>query len=157
LLTGHLLHWTSNHRHWDVAALVLIGVVCERHSRLRTVITLALAALIIPLALLAIQPDIILYRGLSGLDAALFALLAAMVIRDSRGIQRIAAGIALLLIIAKTAWEFFTGGTMFVDAGGVMTAPLAHAVGIVVGTGVGIFKSDSQNRRERPAEGLEQA
>ena len=86
----------------------------------RTVATLLGATGSISASLLLFQPETATYRGLSGLDSALFRLLAAMIWRESRrdgrwkqGAVGITAGAAFL---AKSAYELATGTTLFVDS-----------------------------------------
>jgi hypothetical protein len=88
---------------------------------------------------LAGHGDLPVYRGLSGLDTALFAFLAASIYQDARTFGDRALGAvakwALAGLVVKTAYEVLTGDTLFVDsdAAGFIPLPTVHAVGAAVG------------------------
>jgi hypothetical protein len=92
------------------------------------------------------MPDLVVYGGLSGLDCALYALLMVLLIkREIRSRSRIwVALFSLLLVglIAKITYETVTGLTIFVSNthSGMVPVPLAHLVGGVVGTGIGLMR-----------------
>lgn len=92
----------------------------------------------IPLAVWLVLPEITIYRGLSGIDSALFILLALTVVREQHKQQEwvLLAGVIAVLggFVAKITYEMITGETVFVDSAGVMTpVPLAHIVGAITG------------------------
>ncbi len=88
LVTGHLVHWSTEHLVWDLAVFLGLGVACELRSRRRTALALALAVVGIGWGARLWTPGLDVYRGLSGLDAALFTLLAARCLRGpSRAIR----------------------------------------------------------------------
>jgi rhomboid family GlyGly-CTERM serine protease len=144
LLTSHFVHWSLEHLFWDVLALGALGWMCEREGVLRFVGTVAAAGLLIPLVLSIAQPQMTTYRGLSGIDSALFALLAAVVSRQAvmeRDWSRL--GLVSLISVgfaAKIGFEMSTGGTLFVDsaAARMTPVPLAHVVGGLIGLGFGL-------------------
>jgi len=82
IATCHLTHWNLDHLLWDTFALGVLGVMCERRSRSRWLVCLIASAVAIPLAVLVLQPEMATYRGLSGLDTALFTLLAVGMLRE---------------------------------------------------------------------------
>jgi len=132
--TCHWTHWSLDHLLWDLGMLVLLAALCWRLGRGRTVAAVASAAALIPLALWLLSPDLERYRGLSGLDAALFVLLAAGLLRRDLAAGRrrsVALPAALLLAFAgKVVYEAATGATLFVDsAADFVPVPLAHLVG----------------------------
>ncbi|MBW3598369.1 MAG: rhombosortase [Planctomycetes bacterium] len=145
LVTGHLTHWDADHLFWDAAVFVVLGWIAERRSRRRFLACLAASCLAIPAGIWLFEPAITTYRGLSGLDTALFTLLATELLPEGirRGRQvgpwdRLAGVMpaALLLgLIAKIAYEYATGQTLFVNsaASGFTPVPLAHLIGAVVG------------------------
>ncbi len=141
LLMGHWTHWAPDHLVWDVLAFVALGVACERRSPGRCWTTLGVGGLAISLAIWVMEPGLVQYRGLSGLDAALFALLAVLVARGdpaSGGGRRLAVWLGLAAFLAKVAYEAGTGTAVFVDTTGVAVVPLAHAVGALAGLAVGL-------------------
>jgi rhomboid family GlyGly-CTERM serine protease len=144
IITCHLTHCNLDHLLWDVLALVVLGAMCERRSRSRYLMCLAACSAAIPAALLVVQPELLCYRGLSGLDTGLFALLAVGLLwdksqeRDWLGLSLI--GLSLAGFAGKIAFELTTGNTVFVDsaAAGFTAVPLAHLVGLAVGAAAGL-------------------
>lgn len=139
LITGHLTHWNLDHLFWDAATFLALGFVCMRRNSMRTIACLTANSLAISVAVLTLHGDLSTYRGLSGLDTALFTLAAVMMWRDARqDSDRALAAVAkwaLGGLLAKTAYELATGATLFVDSQTAGFVPLAsaHAVGAVVG------------------------
>jgi hypothetical protein len=73
---------------------------------------------------------------MSGLDAAVFGLLAVDVLMGTKlHAVRAACAAVLLCFVAKLDFELMSGRTFFVDsaAAGFVPVPLAHAVGAAVG------------------------
>jgi membrane associated rhomboid family serine protease len=90
------------------------------------------------------------YRGLSGLDTALFALLNTELLwqryreRDWTAVAVLAT--LLTLMLGKIGWETITGNCLFVDTAGQFTPiPFAHLVGAVVGLTLGSLRFDRPN------------
>ena len=84
-----------------------------------------------------------IYRGLSGIDSALFALLTVVMWNDGcrsqrPGRQAIAMG-CLIAFLLKLAFELMTGRNVFVNAvdTGTVSVPLAHVVGALCGLVIG--------------------
>jgi rhomboid family GlyGly-CTERM serine protease len=140
LVTGHLAHWSAEHLAWDLIAFLALGVLCERESRARFLACAAGATVTVSLALWWAMPGLDRYRGLSGLDSALFVLLAVSLIRQgvSRGV--LAGAWALVALLGKLAWEGATGGALFVHDPGLAAVPLAHLAGALVGFAVGVAR-----------------
>ena len=138
IVTCHWTHWSLDHLVWDLGMLVLLAALCWRLGRGRTVAAVASAAVLIPAVLWFVSPQMRLYRGLSGLDAALFVLLAAGLLRRELAGGRwrsavLPAGL-LLGFAGKVVYEAVTGTTVFVDPGAdFVPVPLAHLVGAVCG------------------------
>lgn len=138
VVTCHWAHWTGDHLLWDLLVFVLLAALSWRLGRARTAAALAASALLIPLALWTLAPDLGRYRGLSGLDSALFVFLAVALIRRERSAGRTGA-VALLAALllgfaAKVAFEAATGSALFVDdSAAFVPVPLAHLVGGVCG------------------------
>lgn len=143
-LTGHLTHWNFDHFIWDAATLLVLGVACVWRSVGRTVAALLGSAAAISASLFWLQPEVATYRGLSGLDSALFTLLVALIWRESRrtGRWKLAAVAitAAFAFLAKAAFESATGATLFVDSETAGFIPLAsaHLIGGATGGLVGL-------------------
>jgi len=129
LVTCHFLHWSVQHFLWDALAFAALGIACARRDLAATLMTLATAIFVIPLAVTAFAPEVAVYRGLSGLDSALFALLLVQV----RSRIALLCGLAF---IAKIAFELTTGAALFATnmGEGVVAVPVAHIAGAIVGT-----------------------
>ena len=138
-LTGHLTHWNRSHLLWDSIALVVLGLFCCYFSRARFWIAVAASAIAIPIAIVACQPELASYRGLSGIDSALFGLALFEFARHALGRHQPAL---LLLSCAtgfcfclKLVFEYLSGGALFVSLGEAdfVNVPLAHLVGFGCG------------------------
>jgi len=144
--TGHFTHWSNEHLAWDLLVFFGLGCLCEQLNRMQFVAVLAAAAILIPLGLWLWASDFQTYRGLSGLDTALFAMLAAITLRSAFGERNwvLASMIGMLLVclVGKTLFELVSGGTMFVQAADFRPVPLAHVIGAAVGLFLGVAASD---------------
>ena len=132
LVTGHLAHFGGRHLAYDLAALGLLGWICEPRWPSRTRWALALAAPAIAVAVLALDPDVVRYRGLSGLASCLFVLLCVRTVREAAGGQVLAA-IALAGFALKVAVELTTTTPLFVGGDRFAVVPVAHLAGALVG------------------------
>jgi rhomboid family GlyGly-CTERM serine protease len=140
IFTCHWTHFSLDHLLWDVAMFALLGALCERRSRAALLVCILLSAAMIPAMGWIFMPRMQTYRGLSGIDSALFALLAFdLLLREIRTGGRsgivLAIGGLLVLFIAKIGVEIIYGRTTFVDSSAacMIPAPQAHLVGAVAG------------------------
>ena len=144
LLTCHFAHWTWEHLAYDLFAFVLLGWLCLERGIVRTLGALSTAALVIPVAFMAWHPELEVYRGLSGLDAALFALLAGSILRegiDERLPRRVwLGGAALAGFAAKIAFELATGSAFFATSDVFVPIPIAHVAGAVCGVAAAFWR-----------------
>jgi rhomboid family GlyGly-CTERM serine protease len=142
LVTAHWTHWSADHLGWDLLAFALLGALCERESRSRFLLCVLGGAGAVSLAVWGLLPAVTTYRGLSGLDSALFVLLAVSVMRaEGEPPWRLGAGAAALVLFqAKILYEIWTGTAVFVQGAGLDVAPipLAHLAGAAVGFAVGL-------------------
>jgi rhomboid family GlyGly-CTERM serine protease len=143
LLTGHWVHWSLAHLLWDLAAFLGLATACELApscGRRRMLSAVALAAIAIPAVLWIALPRMPTYRGLSGLDSALFVLLVVTLLREDwhAGHRAWAAAeiAVLVLFLGKCLYEAATGEAFFATAGGFVPVPLAHLVGGLMGLAV---------------------
>ena len=152
-LTGHFCHWSAEHLIWDVMVFLFLGAWCERHSRRQFLICILAAAVAICVATALFLPEIQSYRGLSGLDSALFGWLSVEMLRSAlaRGDRRMVGVVVLftLAFTAKVTLECLTASTLFVSSSqsGFVPVPLAHAVGIVAGSCSNLFSHRPHVRR----------
>ena len=78
-LTCHLTHWSFGQFFWDVMAFGVLGSLCEQTGRFRMISLLLLSSIAVVLSVAIVHPELVSYRGLSGVDSALFAYLACYV------------------------------------------------------------------------------
>jgi len=137
LLTGHLVHFSTEHLLWDVGAFALLGLLLPPLPLRRWARLLGGAALAISAGVWLLQPQFVLYRGLSGIDCALFgAVLVARLRVARRERDRVArAGIALVSLgfLGKCAYELRTAAAVFVAGTDFTPVPLAHLLGAAAG------------------------
>ena len=144
ILTGHLAHFGFEHLVWDTVVFAVLGVICERRHRMATLACLGVSAVLIPAAVWLLMPEITTYRGLSGLDTALFAFVGVMMCaqscREGRHGRTVMTGLLLLGMVLKIGWEFYTDGGIFVrpSSDSFVPVPLVHLVGAVVGLAVAV-------------------
>jgi rhomboid family GlyGly-CTERM serine protease len=139
LMTGHWVHWGWSHCFWSGGAFVLLAVLSGREAFRRTLGCVIVASLAIGGAFW-FGTDLRFYRGLSGIDSALFTMLEVEMLSQQWRERRwdwvgTAASALLLGFVGKLGYEVATGQALFVDiqASGMVPVPLAHAVGAVVG------------------------
>ncbi|HET9227136.1 MAG TPA: rhomboid family intramembrane serine protease, partial [Thermoanaerobaculia bacterium] len=102
LLTGQMVHWTTQMAIFDLGMLLGLGAWLEiRGDRRLAAYALGLGAILTAVAIL-LSPDLSYYRGSSGVASALFVL-AAFRIADSS--NRVLAISAVALFLAKAAFE----------------------------------------------------
>ncbi len=138
LVTGHFTHFGADHLRWDVIAFVAFGSLVEFRSRRAWIYCVVISAVVISFGVSWLQPQFTLYRGLSGIDSALFAFVATDLVREgrrSRDKLMIALGaLALGGFLAKCVYELVIGQTFFVEANDAFQpVPLAHLLGAVIG------------------------
>ena len=139
--TCHWTHFDVNHLLWSGSMFVLLAAMLERRGRRRLMLCIVTSALAVSVAVHFAAPGVATYRGLSGIDSALFALLLLDLFREARvaGDRRAiwlhtALGLAFS---AKLVFEVWTGGSVFVSAEAYDSVPLAHFVGAASGAGLG--------------------
>ena len=152
LVTGHFTHFGVDHLLWDVIAFVAFGSLVEFRSRRAWCYCVAISAVVISFGVNWLQPQFVLYRGLSGLDSALFAFVATDLLREGRHTRdklMIALGsLALTGFLAKCAYELISGRTLFVEPNEAFhPVPLAHLLGAVVG----VLTAQEWKNRSAPA------
>ncbi|MFW2366895.1 MAG: rhombosortase [Desulforhopalus sp.] len=149
LLTGHFSHWSPDNLLWDLLVFVVLGVMTERRSRSGLILCLGGSATLISGLLWFVLQDMDCYRGLSGLDSALFSFTALWMVRErihTRDYRE--AGLILLVsatFLFKIVYESYTQESVFTSSVDLFTpVPLAHLAGGFVGIIVALFSFNTK-------------
>ena len=147
VVTCQWTHWNRSHLMWDAAMFLALGAMCERVCRARFVACVVVSALLIPALGVIAASQMTQFRGLSGLDSALFVLLAVHLVRTNRHRDPVVASAAALglgLFAAKTVFECITGSIIFVQPETTFTpVPFTHIVGGAIGFIMATWKPGS--------------
>lgn len=130
LWTGHWVHFSGSHLLWNLAVLVVAGAWLERVRPGRLWRHGLFAAPCIGLAVLACEPGLHLYGGLSGLATGVVVLLALHQLRTPDA-PRLLWAVVFALVAAKSVYDLASPDALFTryDLPGVRTASTAHAAG----------------------------
>jgi rhomboid family GlyGly-CTERM serine protease len=155
LLTGHLVHFSTSHLLYNLAAFALAGWLLESRTHAPRPIMFLTTPLVISTAMLGFDPFMTHYGGLSGLVTALWVYLALDYARRP-GISRFLSATTLTLFLGKTAWEYLYAAPLFAqpDTESFQVATLSHLTGagwacLVFGTW-SFHKEILAGVRERP-------
>ena len=155
LITGHFTHWNFEHLFWDLLMFAIFGKLVYKNNPKAFMFIIIFTPLLTSVATIILNPSMHFYRGLSGIDTALFAYAAIAInqayrrkyremltIKPTCGIKRnkykwqlieaIPIGMLILLIL-KTCFELYTGTNLFVSSKTFSPAPLAHLAGLFTG------------------------
>ncbi|MBL9214832.1 MAG: rhombosortase [Opitutaceae bacterium] len=135
LWTGHVVHWGASHFLWDLAVFLPAGCWLERLWPARARWFYAVTPGLISVLLLAFDPALLRYAGISGLATGTLVLLAGLQLRRRDEPRWPWIGV-LALVAAKLLHELIARAPLMVQGfDGIRTVPLAHAGGVVC-TGV---------------------
>ena len=136
-ITSHLTHWSWDHLIWDLAAFVTLSFASLRLLPERYPLCLLLAAVIIPMEIGLCQLSLETYRGLSGIDSALFGLILVGLWRSPTGstMSRLIAIGGGALFVIKSIYELMTLDTLFISNSthDFVPAVSAHLTGMLCG------------------------
>jgi rhomboid family GlyGly-CTERM serine protease len=155
IVTCHLTHWSLDHLFWDAVALLVLGFLVERDHRKTFYVCIGASAVLIPTSIWFCLPELETYRGLSGIDSAVFLLLAVIILQEYLTAREWAWTVIAVVVlggfVAKIAFEIVTGSTFFVDsdAAKMLPVPLAHVVGGILGAVCGLRLRDQSPRPSR--------
>lgn len=137
-VTGNFVHWNVDHLLWDALMFGILGAVLEWRSRSIFAMAVALSAVAVSATTCFVTPQET-YRGLSGIDSALFVLLAAWYLIDSQtsriDLPPLIPAVLLTGFVGKIGYEIATGHTYFVNsvAAGFTPLPQVHLAGAAAG------------------------
>lgn len=160
-LSCHTVHFGWGHFWRVVPPLALWGWLVESKSRPALLVVLGIAAWTVPAAVLLCEPEVLPYRGASGLACATVTWLAANAIlrRDAGRLARLTGLAALVALAAKIGLELTEGRLMGGEPGGtVVVSWSAHLAGALAGLCVSLFgeagRVGRSRRHEIPGTGM---
>ncbi len=151
--TAHFVHFTPVHFFYDAVVFLLLGWQVCREEKREFLPLILFSSFVISLCVWIGCRELYCYRGLSGIDCALFGWVAMRHLPRKRGIVLVLlAGFCL-----KTVWECATGMALFAGDDGFEAVPEAHLAGCLCGmllsgkAGIGGIRrsSDSVGFRSR--------
>lgn len=151
--TAHFVHFTPVHFFYDAVVFLLLGWQVCREEKREFLPLILFSSFVISLCVWIGCRELYCYRGLSGIDCALFGWVAMRHLPRKRGIVLVLlAGFCL-----KAVWECATGTALFAGDDGFEAVPEAHLAGCLCGmllsgkAGIGGIRrsSDSVGFRSR--------
>ena len=140
LVTGNLVHLSTTHLAYNVAAFLIAGTIIEiRGYRLFTTLCIS-AAMLIGIILFVVEPAMYFYAGLSGIVTATVTYLCLHGLSE-KGAWRWLCAAMLVGLTAKIGVELILGKSFLlaVSTEEFMPVPLSHLIGAV--TAILLFSS----------------
>lgn len=144
LFTCHFTHLSFEHWLWDIIMFVTIGFLSLKKEFKKSLICLILSSFIITFSVFIFMPHLNYYRGLSGIDSALFIFFIGILffenLKEKNKKNIIFFNIIFILFIIKIIFEFKTNNAVFVNfEKNTIPVPIAHLSGAVTGILVNLF------------------
>lgn len=137
ILGCNWLHWSVDHLSWDLFMFYLIGSLCEQRNRFAFLAVTMVSGLTIPVTVMLYSPELGSYRGLSGIDTALYALLGTLwlydAVRDRDRVASLACSGLIVAMFLKIIYELTSKDLLFVTDDSFTAAPTAHLSGAAIG------------------------
>lgn len=137
IVTGHWTHFGASHLFWDLLMFVILAIACESKSGWWFAPAIGLMAVSASAVVAVTCEDVLVYRGLSGLDTGLFTWFVAGQMGQSLRKKQWSSGwlyaAMLAALLGKLAFEAATGGTLFVAEGEFRPLVEVHIAGAIVG------------------------
>ncbi len=140
LVTGNLVHLSTTHLAYNVAAFLIAGTIIEiRGYRLFTTLCIS-AAMLIGIILFVVEPAMYFYAGLSGIVTATVTYLCLLGLAEKGAWPWLCAAM-LAGLTAKIVVELILGKSFLlaVSTEEFMPVPLSHLIGAV--TAILLFSS----------------
>ena len=136
LITGNLVHWSAAHFLLDISVFLFVGVLFEGSFGKSYPWMLLVMSLAVTISVLVGLPDMIRFRGFSGVDSGQLAGVLCLEFRSRS--RKMTEWILLIgatgIFVVKLLYEIITGRLFFVtqSLGDLGTpVPLAHVAGAV--------------------------
>lgn len=138
LWTGHLIHFSWAHIFLDVVTFLIVCGVTEKECGSRfTFLVIILGMPLMSVVLLLVTPDLVQYRGISGVTT-LLAFVSATTIWHSQPMFRIVLTILGMAFIGKTMIDISDLSPIFSTLPiGIQVVWQAHLIGALMGWCVG--------------------
>lgn len=134
LLVFPFVHFGLVHLSYNMIALCVTGWIVERQSRFHYAFLITLTAPILGGWLMATEPDMALYGGMSAL---IFSIMfyGALVGIECAGPWKQAYSLIVILLPAKVIWEFFQKASLlpYGEHQQFVVMPSSHAAGLAMG------------------------
>ena len=131
--TGHIVHFGPTHLAWDLAVFLPAGAWLENLRPLCARWLYLVCPIVISVILLAFDPSLERYAGLSGLAIGTLVLLAVIQLTNKNESPWLWLGV-LVLVAAKLVLEIRQGAPLLVsDFANIRNVPLAHFGGVGCG------------------------
>jgi hypothetical protein len=140
-ITCHFTHWNFKHMIIDTFIFLALSYLCiffsfkSIYSIAQYFIYLLIPSILISIAVLIFNPEINFYRGLSGIDWALYFILMVQLYFAAHWLWKTGAIIMFFLFSLMIIYQIISKHSIFVpDMGeGVVTVPSAHIAGAISG------------------------
>ena len=140
VFTGNLVHWSPDHFALDVGVFLIVGMLYEPVLRQSWLWLIFGSGFAVGFAVFLLQPNLAIYRGLSGVDSGLFAAALGIECLLARREWRrwLWVGPAVLIFVSKLLYECASGKLFFgtESLGNIgEPVPLAHVAGVFAALG----------------------
>ena len=154
LWSGHWVHFSNSHLWWNLAAVICAAAWLEGRRPGLLLRFTALAAPLLSLGLLALDSQLAIYGGLSGIGTGVVTLLGYVLVQSRRS-DRWTGFVVLALIATKLGHDSLTGAALLSEFSNsaVQTTPIAHALGAALALlfGATVSRQRSASNGSMPA------
>ena len=145
--TCHFTHWNFRHMLIDTFIFLALSYLCiffsfkNKYTVMQYFTHLLIPSILIAIAVLVFNPEIKFYRGLSGIDWALYFVLMVQLYFAAHWLWKTGAIMMFFLFLFMMIHQFMSKHSIFVpDMGeGIVTLPSAHIAGAVSGIASMLF------------------
>jgi len=152
LVTGNLVHYSASHFVYDVAPLLIAGLLIEIQRHRHFIALCLLSGALIGTALYLGKPEVIVFGGLSGIVTAAVTFLCLHALENT-GAWRWLCLAVLVCLAVKISAEIAFGSSFLLGAGpqNFVPVPESHVIGAA--TALLLFLWTRHGTVRRPAAG----
>jgi rhomboid family GlyGly-CTERM serine protease len=146
-VSGHLVHYGWPHMAADMGVFAALCWVAQRRGR-GVAWSVAIGGVAVGAAVYWWAPDTNTYRGMSGVDSAVFGYLVVTEVVRDRGLKAAAWLTALALTLGRFVFETATGRPILPTSlpDGIAVVGIAHMAGLVAGCMAAAVSEAVRNR-----------